>query len=116
MATMITDECINCGACVPAWPNDAISEGPESYRIDPDLCTECVGFHGYEACQAVCTVECCIPDPNNLESEDVLFARAKALHPDRMAGLVLSSTTSRFRTRPTAARHPPAGCKLASEP
>jgi len=27
MATHITDECINCGACEPECPNDAISEG-----------------------------------------------------------------------------------------
>ena len=65
MATMITEECINCGACEPECPNEAISEGEDIYIIDPNLCTECVGFHDYEACQAVCPVECCIPDPNN---------------------------------------------------
>ncbi len=27
MATMITDECINCGACEPECPNSAISTG-----------------------------------------------------------------------------------------
>jgi ferredoxin len=103
MATMITEDCISCGACVPECPNDAISEGDDIYVIDPKLCTECVGFHGYEACQAVCAPECCIPDPNNVESEDVLFARAKALHPDSASELVLSEKTSRFRVPPKAA-------------
>ena len=82
MATHITDECINCGACEPECPNEAISEGDDKYVIDPNLCTECVGFHGYEACQSVCPVECCLPDPNVRESEDELYARAKRLHPE----------------------------------
>ncbi|HMY58213.1 MAG TPA: YfhL family 4Fe-4S dicluster ferredoxin [Pseudomonadota bacterium] len=80
MATMITEDCINCGACEPECPNEAISEGEDLYVIDPNLCTECVGFHGSEACQAVCPVECCIPDPNNRESEETLLNRAKKLH------------------------------------
>jgi ferredoxin len=44
MATMITEDCINCGACEPECPNEAISEGEEIYVIDPNLCTECVGL------------------------------------------------------------------------
>ncbi|MEZ4383418.1 MAG: YfhL family 4Fe-4S dicluster ferredoxin [Nannocystaceae bacterium] len=83
MATHITEECINCGACEPECPNEAISEGDEIYVIDPDLCTECVGFHDYEACQAVCPVECCLPDPNRREDESTLLARAKKVHPDK---------------------------------
>ena len=35
MALMITDECINCDVCEPECPNDAISQGPEIYVIDP---------------------------------------------------------------------------------
>ena len=80
MATMITSECINCGACEPECPNNAISQGEEIYVIDPLLCTECVGFHDYEACAAVCPVDCCVTDPNNVESEEILIARARDLH------------------------------------
>ena len=69
MATIITDECINCGACEPECPNGAISEGDETFVIDPALCTECVGFHGDEACQTVCP-ECCIPDEDRRETEE----------------------------------------------
>src|SRR5579863_9471208 len=58
MSTYITSDCINCGACEPECPNEAISEGDEIYVIDPELCTECVGFYDHEACQAVCPVEC----------------------------------------------------------
>ena len=82
MATYITEDCINCGACEPECPNEAISEGEEIYLIDAELCTECVGFFDHEACQAVCPVECCIPNPNIPETEAVLIVRAQKLHPE----------------------------------
>ena len=82
MATMITSDCINCGACEPECPNNAISQGDPVYVIDPKLCTECVGFHDYEACAAVCPVDVCVTDPNNIETEAALIARAKELHPE----------------------------------
>jgi ferredoxin len=99
MATHITEECINCGACEPECPNEAISEGDDTYVIDPNLCTECVGFHDYEACQAVCPVECCLPNPELRESEETLYNRAVNLHKDKnfppLAGL--PNSLSRFR-------------------
>ena len=82
MATLITDECINCGVCEPECPNEAITEGEDYYVIDPELCTECVGFHGEEACQEVCPVDCCIPDEDIKETEQELLDRAIKLHPD----------------------------------
>ena len=82
MATMITNDCINCGACEPECPNNAISQGEPVYVIDPKLCTECVGFHDYEACAAVCPVDVCVTDPNNIESEEALIARAREIHPE----------------------------------
>jgi 4Fe-4S binding domain len=94
MATMITNECINCGACEPECPNNAISQGDPVFVIDPLLCTECVGFHDYEACAAVCPVDCCVTDPNNIESEEVLIARARELHKDTDFG---EGFQSRFR-------------------
>jgi hypothetical protein len=94
MATMITTDCINCGACEPECPNNAISQGETIFVIDPKLCTECVGFHDYEACAAVCPVDCCVTDPNNIESEEVLIARARELHPEVQIG---ESFESRFR-------------------
>lgn len=32
MAIVITDDCINCGACVPVCPNKAIYEGFDDWR------------------------------------------------------------------------------------
>src|SRR5688572_1670130 len=94
MATMITNECINCGACEPECPNNAISQGETIFVIDPQLCTECVGFHDYEACAAVCPVDCRVTDPNNIETEEVLVARARAIHPETPIG---DNFESRFR-------------------
>ena len=99
MSTIITEECINCGACEPECPNDAITEGSDIYVIDPTLCTECVGFHAKEACQAVCPVECCVPDPANQETEETLLGRAVKLHLDvQFPALAdLPAEKSRFR-------------------
>ena len=98
MATIITQECINCGACEPECPNTAIYQGgveydfagakhpaiqSEIFFIVPEKCTECVGFFDYEACAAVCPVDCCVPDPGRPESEGVLLQRARELHPDK---------------------------------
>ena len=103
MSTMITEECINCGACEPECPNQAISQGEDIFVIDPALCTECVGFHDEEACAAVCPVDCCVPDPNIPEAESQLLARAQKLHPDKPLPPLaeLPAHLSRFR-RPQA--------------
>src|ERR1700678_827966 len=98
MATYITADCINCGACEPECPNEAISEGDEIYVIDPELCTECVGFDDHEACQAVCPVECCLPDPNHKENEEILINRAVPLHPDDVS-LQSSYKSNHFKSR-----------------
>jgi ferredoxin len=97
MATRITEDCISCGVCEAECPNAAISEGAELFEINPELCTECVGFHDREQCAAVCPVDCCVPDPQIVEAEDLLFARAQKLHPDKVEVLELSPETSRFR-------------------
>jgi ferredoxin len=114
MAIMITDECINCGACEPECPNNAIYEAgaewaiadgttvkgiykldtggetdaderhepisDEVYYIVPDKCTECAGFHEEPQCAAVCPVDCCVPDPDHVESEELLLDRKARLH------------------------------------
>ena len=114
MATIITEECINCGACEPECPNTAIYEGgiewekdgemhaavsDELYYIVPEKCTECVGFFDQEQCAAVCPVDCCVPDPQHPETEELLLDRARVMHPDKEVPSLdeLSSATSRFR-------------------
>lgn len=102
MATMITSDCINCGACEPECPNNAISQDEDIYVIDPLLCTECVGFHDYEACAAVCPVDCCVTDPNNIENEEVLVSRARDLHQDVQIGDVFESRFRKGAEKPAA--------------
>jgi len=114
MAIMITDECINCGACEPECPNNAIYEGAvewamidgtnvvgeyslengltvavdakqppiddEVFYIVPEKCTECCGFHEEPQCAAVCPVDCCVPDPERVETEEILLERKAKLH------------------------------------
>ena len=111
MATTITSECINCGACEPECPNTAIYEGGASYEaqgqshaalaqdiyyIVPEKCTECVGFFDQEQCAAVCPVDCCVPNPKDVESEEQLIAKAKVIHPDQEFG---ATFPSRFRKK-----------------
>lgn len=97
MATMITEECISCGACEDEYPNGAISLGEEAFVIDPQLCTECVGESAEQQCVAACPPDVCVPDPDRVESEALLFERAKRLHPERAGFLRLDDTTSHFR-------------------
>ena len=80
MAYKITEECINCGACEPECPNQAITAGDTIYVIDPDKCTECVGSHESSQCAAVCPVDSCVTDPDKPESRDALLAKYKKLH------------------------------------
>ncbi len=54
MAYKISDECIECGSCVPECPVDCIAEGTP-YLINPDLCTDCGN------CAAVCPADCISP-------------------------------------------------------
>jgi ferredoxin len=111
MATKITEECINCGACEPECPNTAIYAGgvqyelkgnmvdalaTDFYYIVPEKCTECVGHFDKEQCAAVCPVDCCVPDGDRTETEEALLAKAKTIHPDRDFP-ALSAETSHFR-------------------
>jgi len=75
MALKITDECINCDVCEPECPNDAISQGPEIYVIDPRKCTECVGHFPEPQCVKVCPVDCIPNDPRHVETQEQLQAK-----------------------------------------
>ncbi|HEX9777367.1 MAG TPA: 4Fe-4S binding protein [Geopsychrobacteraceae bacterium] len=51
MAHVINEECINCGACEPACPVDAIHEVGDVRAIDAGACTDC------GACVDTCPVD-----------------------------------------------------------
>lgn len=50
MAYKISDECIKCGACAGSCPVSCISEGENTYVIDPEKCIEC------GTCAGICPV------------------------------------------------------------
>jgi ferredoxin len=79
VALIITHECINCDVCEPECPNQAISQGPEIYVIDPKRCTECVGHFDEPQCVAVCPVECIPKDPEHVETRDQLLEKYRWL-------------------------------------
>ena len=85
MALIITDECINCDVCEPECPNEAISQGPEIYEIDPSKCTECVGHFDKPQCQEVCPVDCIPPDPAHVESREALLEKFQRLEREKAA-------------------------------
>jgi len=77
MALKINEECINCGACQPECPNEAIYEAGEDYELNgetkpalsddfsyivPEKCTECEGINPEPACAAVCPTDACVKD------------------------------------------------------
>ncbi|ENX01289.1 hypothetical protein F900_01654 [Acinetobacter modestus] len=80
MALLITTACINCDMCLPECPNQAIYEGAKIYEIDPQRCTECVGFYEAPTCIAVCPIDCIKPDPLHIESKDQLQIKFNSLN------------------------------------
>ncbi len=84
MALLITDECINCDVCEPECPNEAISQGPDTYVIDPNQCTECVGHFDQPQCVVVCPVACIINNPDHVETPEQLLQKSKYLSAGRV--------------------------------
>ncbi|WP_019896429.1 YfhL family 4Fe-4S dicluster ferredoxin [Hydrogenovibrio halophilus] len=79
MALKILEACTNCDMCEPECPNEAIYYGEKIYEIDPDLCTECVGFYDTPTCVSVCPVDCIITDPEREEDHQTLLKKFEAL-------------------------------------
>jgi ferredoxin len=79
MALKITKDCIVCGACEPECSNNAITAGEEVYEINPNLCTECVGYYDEPQCVIVCPVECIIPDPYHEETKEDLLEKKELI-------------------------------------
>jgi len=62
MALEIIETCVNCWACQPLCPNEAIVEAKPHFLILADKCTECVGDHADPQCAAICPIEGAILD------------------------------------------------------
>lgn len=62
MALEIIESCVNCWACQPLCPNDAIVEAKPHFLILADKCTECAGDHADPQCATICPIEGAILD------------------------------------------------------
>jgi ferredoxin len=62
MALAINELCVNCWACEPLCPNQAIQEAKPHFLIDADLCSECLGDYDRPQCAEICPIECAIGD------------------------------------------------------
>jgi ferredoxin len=62
MAYRIIESCVNCWACEPLCPSDAIAAAKPYFVIDPKACTECEGDFADPQCASICPVEGAILD------------------------------------------------------
>lgn len=83
MAYKITDDCSGCGGCEPECPNQAIHGTDTIYVIDPEKCTECVGFYPESRCWMVCGMSAPVQDPARKESREDLLAKFAKLNPGK---------------------------------
>jgi ferredoxin len=80
MALMITDDCIECKACFEECPNNAIIVGDDLIsKIDPYLCTECVGYYSEPQCVDVCPIDAVKQNPDFIESRDQLLLKKERI-------------------------------------
>ena len=57
MAFKIIDSCVNCWACEPLCPSQAIREAKPHFLIEASKCTECLGDYADPQCASICPVE-----------------------------------------------------------
>ncbi|ESQ17466.1 MAG: 4Fe-4S binding protein [Thiohalocapsa sp. PB-PSB1] len=62
MAYRIIESCVNCWACEPLCPSQAIHAAEPHFIIDAAACTECNGDHAHPQCASICPVEGAILD------------------------------------------------------
>ena len=63
MAYEIVESCVNCWACEPLCPSDAIFEARPHFKIDTNKCTGCEGDFADPQCASICPIEGAILNP-----------------------------------------------------
>ncbi len=62
MSLSIIESCVNCWACEPLCPSNAIYEAEPHFMIDARKCTECEGDYADTQCASICPIEGAILD------------------------------------------------------
>jgi ferredoxin len=62
MAFKIIEGCVNCWACEPLCPSQAIFESKPHFMIDAKKCTECEGDYLDAQCASICPIEGAVLD------------------------------------------------------
>lgn len=57
MAFEIIESCVNCWACQPVCPSEAIYEARPHFLINASKCTECDGDYADPQCASICPIE-----------------------------------------------------------
>ena len=83
MALKIINSCVNCYACQPVCPSDAIYKAEAHFLINPRKCTECQGDFDQPQCASICPIEGAILDAAGLAINPA--GSLTGIPPERMA-------------------------------
>ena len=83
MAYKIIESCVNCWACEPLCPSDAIYEAKPHFLINQNKCTECDGDFTTAQCASICPIEGAILDGFGDSANPAGFLTG--IPPERMA-------------------------------
>ncbi|MDJ0738541.1 MAG: 4Fe-4S binding protein [Gammaproteobacteria bacterium] len=83
MAYAIVESCVNCWACEPVCPSNAIADARPHFVIDANKCTECDGDYADPQCASICPIEGAILDPFGVQANPP--GSLTGIPPERMA-------------------------------
>lgn len=83
MALKIINTCVNCYACQPLCPSEAIYKAEAHFLINPKKCTECYGEFADPQCATICPIEGAILDRLGVEINPP--GSLTGIPPERMA-------------------------------
>jgi len=82
MSYEIINSCVNCWACEPLCPSQAIYEAKPHFQIDQKKCTECEGDYADAQCASICPIEGAIL--NSFGEEANPLGSLTGIPPERM--------------------------------
>ena len=83
MAYEIISTCVNCWACEPLCPSQAIAFSGLHFKIDSGFCTECDGDYADPQCVSICPIEGAILDASGAAANPP--GSLTGIPPERMA-------------------------------